>query len=361
MKVLHIHPSMSGGGIESMICGLANEMSKSHDVTVCSIFTPIESDLFWFKLSSEVKRVTLGKVNKGFSLKEIYNVYKFIAENKFDVVYMHGAIQYYVMAIILLHKKVKFCYTIHTDARKENIGWSGRLYRFKKYIFDQNWVTPISISLPSQQSFVELYQCNSKLIYNGVPRPEVNESINDFIKKYRITQHTKIFVHPGRITEAKNQEVLCKVFKQIIDEGVDVVLLIVGPNDDNDIYNKINYYFCERIVYLGQCNDIPSMLAYSDAMCLPSIWEGMPMTLLETLSVGCIPICSPVGGIVDVIKSGVNGVLSASSSAEDYYKAVKEFLSYTVDDINKMKQCSRDSFDKYDIVNASNEYILLAL
>ena len=361
MKVLHIHPSMSGGGIESMICGLANEMAKSHDVTVCSIFSPVESDLFWYKLSSDVKKATLGKVNRGFSLKEIYKVCKFIGENNFDVVYLHGSIQYYVMAIMLLHGKVKFCYTMHTDAQKENIGWSGRLYRFKKFCFANKWVTPITISSPSRQSFVDLYQCESKLIYNGVPRPKVNECVCGFIEKYKITQNTKVFLHPGRITEAKNQEVLCKVFKQIIDEGADVVLLIAGPNDDNDIYTKINYYFCERIVYLGQCDDIPSMLAYADAMCLPSIWEGMPVTLLEALSVGCIPICSPVGGIVDVINNGVNGVLSASSSAEDYYAAMKVYMSYTDEDINKMKQSSRESFEKYDIANASQEYIGLAL
>lgn len=48
-------------------------------------------------------------------------------------------------------------------------------------------------------------------------------------------------------------------------------------------------------------------MAHCDAMCLPSIWEGLPVTLLEALSVGCIPICSNVGGIPDVIESGMNG------------------------------------------------------
>ena len=40
MKILHIHPSMAGGGIEAMICGLVNEMAKVHDVTLCTIFEP---------------------------------------------------------------------------------------------------------------------------------------------------------------------------------------------------------------------------------------------------------------------------------------------------------------------------------
>lgn len=40
MKILHIHPSMGGGGIEAMICALVNEMSKSNDVTLCTIYSP---------------------------------------------------------------------------------------------------------------------------------------------------------------------------------------------------------------------------------------------------------------------------------------------------------------------------------
>ena len=51
MKILHIHPSMAGGGIEAMICGLVNEMAKVHDVTLCTIFEPKKEDVFEKKLS----------------------------------------------------------------------------------------------------------------------------------------------------------------------------------------------------------------------------------------------------------------------------------------------------------------------
>ena len=51
MKILHIHTSFTSGGIEAMICGLANEMVKTEDVSVCSIFKPKENDVFWNKLS----------------------------------------------------------------------------------------------------------------------------------------------------------------------------------------------------------------------------------------------------------------------------------------------------------------------
>lgn len=361
MNILHIHPAMAGGGIEAMICGLANEMAKTQEVTVCSIFQPKDTDIFWNKLSSNIRKKTLGKVDKGFSLKEIYRVYTFIKEQKFDIVYLHGFIQYYLLAVLLLHKRVKFCYTIHSEASKDNIGWGGRLFKFKRFCFTHNWITPITISYASQKSFYNLYKCDSKLIFNGVPNPQISDKIPEIIRQYKYTSKTKIFLHPGRITKAKNQVVLCEVFKRLIDEGEDVVLFIVGPIGDRFIYDEIEVFFSERIKYLGQRNDIPTLLAYSDAMCLPSLYEGLPVTLLEALSVGCISICSPVGGIVDVVKSGENGLLSRSSSFEDYYAIVKHYLQYSSDDVNDMKRNCLYSFKKYNIENTSKEYLQVLL
>jgi glycosyltransferase involved in cell wall biosynthesis len=95
----------------------------------------------------------------------------------------------------------------------------------------------------------------------------------------------------------------------------------------------------------------------ADGMCLPSLYEGLPMTLLESIAVGCIPICSPVGGIVNVITNGENGVLSKSSSEEDYYYAMKSFLSKSDDEIIKMKEAAKASFKDYDICKTAQEYL----
>ena len=71
MKILHIHPSLAGGGIEAIICALLNEMVESHDVTMATIFAPKDSDVFEKKLDKRVKRTSLGKEKPGFSLSEI--------------------------------------------------------------------------------------------------------------------------------------------------------------------------------------------------------------------------------------------------------------------------------------------------
>lgn len=355
MHILHIHPSLAGGGIESMICGLANAMGEREEVSVCSIFQPQKSDLFWYKLSPKVKRVTLGKRKQGFSIVEIFRIFFLIWRGGFDVVNLHGFFYYYALTVLLLHHRIKFFYTVHSDAVKENSHWDRRFFPFKRFCFRRGWIHPITISKASQESFERLYQCDSQLIYNGVARPiKVSD---DLVGSFRLTEKSRLFIHAGRIDTPKNQVVLCKVFKRLIENGEDVILLIAGAKQKQDIYNQIAPYFCNRIRYLGERSDIPQLMAQCDAMCLPSIWEGLPVTLLEALSVGCIPICSPVGGIPNVVEQGKNGCLSDSSSEEDYYQTMKAYLQFSDEELTAMRTRCRESFSKYDIENTAAHYL----
>lgn len=355
MKILHIHPAMRGGGIEAMICGLANEMAKTQDVTVCSIFKPLADDVFWNKLSPSVHKIHLGKSKPGFSIKEIFKVFNLLQKGGYDVVNIHGMFFYYALSVLLLRRKIKFFYTIHSDAVMENSGWDKKFFPLKRFCFKRGWVHPITISEASQKSFEDLYHCKSHLIYNGVSRPKVSDV--DIVQQYRKTKSTKLFIHAGRIDTPKNQLVLCKVFKRLIEEGHDVCLLIAGSKQKEQIFVQLEPYFGDRIRYLGERHDIPQLMAQCEAMCLPSIWEGLPVTLLEALSVGCVPICSPVGGIPNVVMDGQNGILSVSSSEEDYYHAMLRYLSLSDSGLDRLRANVKESFSKFDIENTSETYL----
>ena len=347
---------MVSGGIEAIICGLANEMAKLQDVTVCTIFKPTETDVFYERLIPSVKKLNCGKEKFGFSIKEIFKVYQLIRKHEYEVVHIHGCFQYYFLSVLLLHRKVKFFYTIHSDATMENLNTTSIFRGFKAFCFRKGWMKAVTISPESKKSFTDLYHCDSQLISNGVPMTTPNAN-NPTVAKYRFTSQTKVFVHPGRISEAKNQVVLCQAFANLLKQNKDVVLLIAGMPEDTQILAEMEPYFNDRIVYLGERKDVIDLLAKADAFCLPSIWEGLPVSLLEALSVGCVPICSPVGGIVSVIKDSENGLLAKSSSLEDYTAALNRYLDYSDKEIDAFKQRSIASFAPYNITNTAKKYI----
>ena len=358
MKILHIHPSMAGGGIEAMVCGLVNEMAKYQDVTLCTIYEPNKEEVFENKISKDVHRATLGKNKIGFSIKEVFEIYRFIRNGHFDVVHIHGFFYYYILAVFLLRKRVKFVYTIHSDAAKENSVWDRRIIKLKRYAFKKGFVHPVTISKESRRSFEAFYHLDSALIYNGIPKYESNTQTNK-LDKYHQSNKTIIFFHPGRISVPKNQLVLVKVFNRLIKEGYDVTLLIAGQKKDLRIWSEIEPYLCERIVYLGERNDVRDLFSEVDAFCLPSIWEGMPVTLLEALSAGCIPICSPVGGIPEVVTNGYNGFLSKDASEEAYYEAVKNFIVCPFVEVKQIQCNCKESFENYKISEIAKKYIEL--
>lgn len=356
MNILHIHTKLVSGGIEAIVCGLANEMSKSHNVTVCTIFEPKEDDVFYAQLSPKVKKISIGKKDYGFSIMEIFKILKIIGSGNYDVVHVHGCFQYYVLATILYHNKTKLFYTVHSDAKMENQTWDRRLFYLKRYSFVHKWMHPVTISLNSKKSFTDVYGCESTLIPNGIKTPLIKNEIN-ICDQYKITSDTVLFIHPGRISKPKNQVVLCQAFESLINKGRDVVLLIAGYPEEKEIYDKLEHFFSNRIIYLGERKDVPQIMSECDAFCLPSIWEGLPVTLLEALSVGCVPICSPVGGIVNVVHPGVDGILSKSPSLEDYESALSSFLDMSQSDRLKMKYKAKENFKGYTIETCASRYI----
>ena len=76
-------------------------------------------------------------------------------------------------------------------------------------------------------------------------------------------------------------------------------------------------------------------------------------------SLGCIPICSNVGGIPDVIESGMNGFLSKSSSEYDYYNTMCEYLLKSENEYEQIRRNCKRSFENYDIVNTTKSYLAL--
>lgn len=357
MKILHTTKALWTGGIETMVRNLANQMCDVADVSVCTVFKANDDEKE--RLSSSVKVFDLGYEGEGKPIREIFNFYRIVKQGHYDIVNLHGFFYFYMYTIFRLHKKVKFVYTLHSDAYHEGTSWDNKLFRIKRFFFRKGWMKAVCISSYAEKTFKKMYGCQCELIHNGIPKPKILENNYDIISGYKLTDKTRVFIHPARITKAKNQFVLCKVFDRLIKNGYDVVLLIAGANQDNSIFESINPFFSDRIMYLGIRNDIVELLLQADGMCLPSVFEGFGLVIVEAFSVGCIPVCTPVGGMIDLIKDGWDGILSQSTSEDDYYDAMVRLLSMNDNQVTEMKEHALGSFAHFDIELTSMEYLHL--
>jgi glycosyltransferase involved in cell wall biosynthesis len=178
-------------------------------------------------------------------------------------------------------------------------------------------------------------------IYNGraIPQPTSEYSnVKNEIQKFR-DKGDSVFLHIGTCNAAKNQKLLINVFNRIISEGDHAVLIIIGSGFDSEEGRSLKQLACNKIIFLGEKHNVSDYLLNADVFCLSSIREGMPISIIEALACGCVPICTPVGGLINTIVDGENGYLSKSGSESDYYFSVHAFLK------------NKDKIKKSDLIN----------
>lgn len=356
MKIVHCNRAFFVGGIESMVLGLSNAMCVDNDVSVCSIYKP-NPDSIVKHLDARVHILDCGETDfNGKPIKGILRFCKFVKRGNFDVVHIHDYFYQFFLAILLYHKKTTFVYTLHSDAYHEGTVWDRRFIKLKKYCFQKGWLHPVSISDSVGSSFNKLYGFPSKVIYNGVAFPRENTQ-EKTASSYRVTPETMVFVHIGRITPAKNQVVLCRVFSRLVSEGEDVALVIAGSKENEDIFDSILPFFSERICYIGQTDYVGNLFKDASALCMPSIFEGFGLAIVEGYALGCIPICTPVGGMMNIVTDGYNGILASSVSEDDYYDAVRRFLLMSNSERDIMRDNCKKCFAGYSIDKTADEYL----
>lgn len=91
----------------------------------------------------------------------------------------------------------------------------------------------------------------------------------------------------------------------------DITLLMIGAGElDGDVTAAIEQLGLQgRVIRDGFRVDVPDVLNASDLYCLPSLWEGQPIGLIEAMAIGKAVIATHVDGSKELVTDGVNGLL----------------------------------------------------
>ncbi len=357
MKILEIIPQLGQGGAERFVVDLSNELSKSDDVTLVVLHSIDRTGFFAKEISPKVKLISMNK-RMGMDFRLFFRLHKLIRKESPNVVHTHlRAIVYCLLTYLPKPKKIKFIHTVHNDAEKE--AGSGISKWCRKFAFLSKRVTPVTISEESRRSFIDFYGITPPMIYNG--RPPYKESpllakAKDELGKLRADSDSAMIVNIARISPQKKQLSLARAIDSLNKKGRNVELAIIGRNDDSPITPQLQALNCKQLHLLGTRTNPRDYMKTADAFCLSSVYEGMPITLIECFSVGAIPICTPVGGIINMIDDGKNGILATGTSQEEIEAAILRFLNLTDEERAEMRRNSLASFAKYDMATCAINY-----
>ena len=355
MKILQLIPSLQSGGAEKLVCELTNALNALDNVTCdVGVMYPVDKQ---HHFTSELKDTRVFSFNKtsGINLRVPFALCKEIRRNKYQAVHAHlNAIPYLFLASIIF-RKVRFVATIHSDAFFESGGKISWLIR--KVLFKLRLVEPIAISEESRQSFVQCYNIDPKVIYNGVSECDCDNVPDEL----RNDTNDLIFIHPASCQPVKNQELLLKAFQKVTEKYSQVYLYWFGDNSAyRTLFDELSIYLSDNIKYCGCVKDVRRFLLHADAVCLSSKIEGMPMVIIEGFSVGCMPLVTPVGGCLNMVQDVVNWLVAKNMSLQSYVDIIERLVSMPESERLQMRENAYNSYMKlYTVDTCARKYMAI--
>ena len=112
-------------------------------------------------------------------------------------------------------------------------------------------------------------------------------------------------------------------------EGCDAQLLLVGDGPDQAECRRVAAEggVADKVVFLGEQDVLPGLLAPASAFCLTSREESFGLSALEAMACGTPVLATRVGGVSEVVEDGVSGLLCNADDLEGYARILRRALS----------------------------------
>ena len=133
----------------------------------------------------------------------------------------------------------------------------------------------------------------------------------------------------GRIEKNKGMDYLLEAMRELKTMGAQLTLHFAGIEQGKNGYvGRFQELLGDRFVYEGVVagDQKKALFRRCQVFVLPSLYEGLPISLLETMSYGLVPVVTDVGSITEYVDDGVNGLLIKTRDSASIIAAVDRLL-----------------------------------
>ena len=330
---------------------LANRMVQELDVTIAYSTrkqTPKDFERY-FDESIKLVRVKnfTRNINPIKDVKAIFEVKKIIKEEKPDFVHMHSSNAGAIGRVAISSKQATLFYTPHSYAfcKKDDSEIKRKCYKMIERILGKCKCMTIACSKGEYEEAKRLTK-NCVYISNGIEIDEMKRYIAQESEPIRDRQNLKICT-VGRIGHQKNPE----LFEKIAEKFPDIQFSWLGDGELRDCLKSPN------ITIKGWCDREKTMkqLYQNDIFILPSLWEGLPITLLEAMYFEKTCLVSDVMGNRDVIINGVNGFVCQTE--EEYGNIIQKIKNGEIDDLPMRQKAKETVLANHNMNKVEKEYL----
>jgi len=244
---------------------------------------------------------------------------------------------------MLSGKKISLIFTAHGWAFNENRSKSQiNLIKFFSKLTALFYDKIICVSEYDQKTAIRNKICKKNkltVIHNGIDIEKISFLTKEKAQKKLIGKVSPFII--GTIAEyTKNKGLiyLLKAIKNIKDQEIDIILIGSGENPDKEkLKSFIKKYNLKNINFIEFIDNAASYLKSFDIFILPSLKEGLPYTILEAMAAEIPIIATDVGGIPEIIKNDINGILIKPKNP----KLIKEKILHLINNPEISKDLSQ--------------------
>lgn len=349
-KIVHIVEAF-GGGVFTYLVEIANSMSDEFDVVIAYAKrkqTPQEFEKY-FKPNIkmiEVKNFTRS-INPKKDIKACFEIHELIKNEKPDIVHLHSSKAGIIGRLVVSTKNIKIFYTPHgySFLKKDDSVLKRVIYKFleKMSAIIKRKCKIVACSRGEYNESLKLTK-NSTYINNGVNTTKIDSFINKHEDNKNLN-NLKICTI-GRIGYQKNPD----MFNNIAKKFPNIQFTWIG---DGELRKNLN---SKNIVITGwkERKEVLNELEKNDIFILPSLWEGLPIALLEAMYLKKVCIVSNVIGNRDVIENEKNGFVC--DTLEDYTNVIQQIQNNKYDLEKIANKANEDIINQYNVEVMSKKY-----
>lgn len=187
-----------------------------------------------------------------------------------------------------------------------------------------------SVSQNLKERTLEIFDIKNdiEVVPNFIDKTKYSEAFTDCQRALMANDDEKIITHISNFRKVKRIPDIIRVFDKVQKE-IPAKLVMVGDGPEKEGAEELceRLGIADRVIFLGNSNEIDRILCFSDLFLLPSESESFGLAALEAMINEVPVISSNTGGIPEVNKQGVTGYLSDIGDIDDMAKNALKILS----------------------------------
>ncbi len=301
-----------------MTLSMELDQSKFEVHVICSVK---RNQKFWKDIeilkSKKIKVYTVQMVRKPHLWKDLISlirIWRIFINERYDIVHCHSSKAGFLGRLAAKISRIPLVvYTPNAFAFKMDKNFLIRgLYIILEWLAG-HWTNRLICVSKEEREEALRYRLVSKdrivVIPNWVDLDEFGVFIRtrEKLEELGISKHNRVVGTVADLRPQKGHECLLKAVPQVLRYLPDTTFLIIGEGDCREALEEMiqQLRIDNCVVMTGHRRDVPELYPLMDVYVLPSLWEGLPYTILEAMACRCPVIATDISGNREILSDGV--------------------------------------------------------